>query len=235
MSIVNPIIEKINKLLAMANDASTTEAEANLFMSKVQALLAAHNLSEADLKVEEVSPIDVTPSAVTVDTSWFAGLASLVGKTYFCKIYRKKTHVIGRTSLQTYYVFVGKEHNRLIAKSMFEYLMKTIKRLAKKCQTPKDNFEFQKGAAVRLGYRLSEEIKKMNANTFGEGGGLPALYNNELALVDEFLSGTKMKKGNKTTLNTSNSAFSAGYTAGGDVSLNKQVGASASEANYLLS
>jgi len=221
------IIEKIRALMAKANDNGATEAESIAFMAKALELLAKHNLEEKDLKEEEIIwTIEETKYKMNADLSWFSRLAVSVAKMYFCKLICRSGPEEVYTSRTHYYCFVGKEHNRMMAVSMFDYLMKTMHRLARlNSDNVKMQYEFKKGCATRLGVRIFH-INHENNKPVEGGGGLPALYNTELALVDQYMSGMNLSKPRNTKLTANSSAFYDGMKAGDGISLNKQVNAS---------
>jgi type I site-specific restriction-modification system R (restriction) subunit len=229
------IIEKIRALMAMAN-GTNNENESIAFMNKAQEMLAKHNLEASDIKenVEEVR-IDESDYHMTADLSWFGSLAGQVCKMYFCKIVRRKRFADGYKTAQNYYVFIGKEHNRTIAVSMFDYLMKTMHRFAvKNTNNVKDQYEFKKGCAIKLSHRIYAINEANTVKNFAEKSGLPALYNNELALVDQFMSGMgKLKVANRTKISANTDAFYTGSKVGGEISLNNQIGRSATSQHLL--
>jgi hypothetical protein len=229
-------LTKIKKLFAKANDESLTEAEAELFMNKVQELLAEHNLTEADLKEEDKPGINETFFPVSVDVSWFRSLASVVAKMYFCKIYLRHKNVVGRKTQQTYYVFVGRDNNRYIAASMFDYLMKTMDRLALKFNDAKSKYEYKKGCTMRLSYRVHEKTKEATKVNPLNPNNLPALYSTELALVEDYMKESIKMNGrtNKTSVNISNSAAMQGWNDGGSVSLSQQMNGGSKAASVLI-
>ncbi len=220
------IIEKIKALMAKANDRGATEAESLAFMNKALEMLSKNNLEEKDLQAHEIEiNIDETAYKVNADLSWFGRLANAVSRMYFCRSVSRSKYELGKKSATHYYCFVGKEHNRLMAVSMFDYLMKTMHRLARNASdNVKDQYEFKKGCATRLGLRI-HAINEANIKPSVESGGLPALYNKELALVDEFMSDMNLGKRNKVGLKANTNAFYLGVNAGNNISLNNQINA----------
>ena len=218
------IIDKIKALMAKANDSGATEAESLAFMNKALELLSKNNLAEKDLQADEIEVnIDETAYKMGADLSWFGSLANAVSKMYFCRSVSRKKWEVGKKTPVNYYCFIGKEHNRLMAVSMFDYLMKSMHRLARaESDNVKDQYEFKKGCATRLGMRI-HAINEANIRPSVESGGLPALYNQELALVDDFMSGIKLGTRNKTSIKANTNAFYLGVNAGNNISLNNQI------------
>jgi hypothetical protein len=230
------IIEKIKALMSKGNDSSTTEAESIAFLNKAFELLSKHNLEESDLNDETIEVnIDETAFAMTMDTSWFSMLSANIANMYFCKATHRKRNVANRKSVQNYYVFYGKEHNRLMAVNMFDYLLKTMHRLARNhSDNLKDQYEFKKGCSIRLAHLISE-ITEKNKHGIGDKSGLPALYNNELALVNDYLNAKiKLTNRNNVHIRANNGSFHSGMSAANTISLNNQIHGSKSSAKLIV-
>jgi hypothetical protein len=231
------IIEKIKKLFAKANDASVTEEEALAYMNKAQELLATHNLDMSSLREEdEVSTMDKT----VIETSyghirWRASLLVAISKLFFCKGYIHNTlNKKGKPTKK--FVIAGKEHNRAIASSMLDYLEKTVVRLSLNFSSDaNERYHFEKGCGMRLAVRINDKIKEMNnAQNNGEKSNLPALYSQELALVDDFLSDINFKNGQNRRVYF-NDAANAGAKAANNISLNNQLGGNKNSHSYISS
>lgn len=229
----NAIIEKIKKLFAKANDKSVSEAEAEMFMKKVQELLAEHNLSEDVLGQVDHEPINTEMYPIKYNGSWFHRVALMVSHYYFADVYRTTMSDKSKVFLDAsgfkyrqvpYYAFVGKKHHRMVAIQMFEYAVKTFERLAKdKGMEGQNKTDFFKGACVRMAHRLYLEIEARKAPSVNNPGNLPALIDAEKKAIEEYLSDIKMKKANKTNLKGNRTAFEAGVNAANGVSLTTQV------------
>ena len=232
------VIERIRKLLAKANDASVTEEEALSYMNKVQELLAQHNLDVSSLEEKEEINIDKTILETPYGhVRWRRELMTAVAKLFFCKGYLLQSNTInsvGHIKPITKFVFAGREHNRQIAVSMFEYLCKAVVRLSRDFSSDTNaRYHFEQGCGRRLTIRVHNKIDETNQPIqHGEKSNLPALYSTELALVEDFLSYTKFGKSSshrmKVTANTM-----AGYAAADGISLNHQVSGGAAN-KFLL-
>jgi len=229
------MIEKIKKLLAMSKDASVTEEEAMAFMNKAQLLLAAHNL-DMSMVTEEAQEADMATMDKTIyETSyghikWRQTLMGAVAKLFFCKGYINTSTEYGKTGnlkRVAKFVFVGKEHNRAIAISMFEYLEKTVVRLSRKFSSDAtQRYHFEQGCGLRLTRRVYDKIEAVvvGITPAGEKSNLPALYSTELALVEEFLGDMDWAKKRKQRAIALNSASMAGHHAANTISLDNQLG-----------
>lgn len=234
------IIERIRKLNAKANDKSVTEAEAALYAQKVAELLQQHNLSESSLDVKEDDQ-DVTEDRFEnswTNNPWTHEIANYVAQLYFCDFYYI------RHGQRCKIVFVGKPHNIEVAKSMTDYLIKTVTRLALAyAQSPiaKADFDwtpvrarngFQRGAARRLAQRLNamyqEQAKanKPERAASGNPANLPALYQDEAKLVQAYIDRLNLGVGRGRGSSTGGNHAANGRNAANNISLNSQVGGS---------
>jgi len=234
------IIEKIKKLLAKAKDSSVTEEEAIAYMNKAQELLSKHNLDMSSLQEEEESPIDRT----VIETpyghiKWRRELLTVVAQLFFCKGFILETNGkdrLGKNKIVRKFIFAGREHNRVIAISMFEYLCATVVRLSREYSSdPKARYHFEQGCGRRLTVRVFEKIMLANspvANN-GEKSNLPALYSTELALIDDFMAGKKVTTidGHKVKFNVDSVA---GYRAANGISLDNQLTGKSPASKFLL-
>lgn len=244
INVENSFLEKLRKLNAKANDPSIGEAEAALYAQKVAELLAERNLTEAALEVqpqlEEVKEDSLKNTWLI--NPWARDIAHAAAALYFCDIFwRQHGQVITL-------FFVGKAHNVEVAKSMSDYLIKTVTRLALAyAQSPeamKDPYwspvkarnGFQRGAARRLQQRLvalkfqqaSSEPPKTLAN--GNPGNLPALYASEHQQVEVYMKkehpNLRVSKGRGS--DSSGDHAARGKAAADRISLSAQIGSSAS-------
>jgi hypothetical protein len=116
-----PIIEKIQKLLALAN--SENEFEAALAATHAQRLLSEYNLAMADIvaahKPDKADKIDVD-TARTVP-KWVRHLVAGVGNAFDCQA----VHDSGACKI----TFIGVGADPQVAAYTFAYLDRTIRRL----------------------------------------------------------------------------------------------------------
>lgn len=119
---MNDIITRIKKLLALST--SPNEHEAAAAASKAQELLMEHNIdldSIRETRTQAEIAIDTEALEMTMKRVFWKGqLANAIAKGNFCKFWWSK----GQMQL------TGKTHNIAIARSIYDYLTKTIDRLA---------------------------------------------------------------------------------------------------------
>lgn len=234
------LLEKLRALKAKAEDKSVTEEEAALYAAKVGELLQKYNLSEAALNVDEiqdaVSAEERLENSRTSDT-WAQRIAQQVARLYFCQTY----HISFRQKVEI--VFVGKKHNAEIAKSMTDYLIKTVSRLANEyARSPvainqfgytfaKARNGFMRGAAQRLASRIYQMWKDQNTvqpvrSKSGHPSNLPALYQDEAKVVDAFMDTLGLSTGRGGGMATGGGHAEHGRAAADRISLNTQVSGS---------
>lgn len=126
---INRVIEKINKLLALADlERNPSEQEAISASLKVQKLLAEYNLTMADVRgeKEEAEPIEQVIADVGCNNkaeNWRTTLAVYVANGYACKCFF--------TGSQNAVVFYGYKADVLLARRVYVYLFNVGCKLGK--------------------------------------------------------------------------------------------------------
>lgn len=239
----NPIIDRIRKLLALA-DASRNpnEAEAEAAMRMATRLLSQNNLDLSDVQsaTDANHPVGEHPvpcSRAPADT-WKAILATSVAPLYYAKVYRTGDELR----------YVGRPHNTIVASEMTAYLIRAIDRLAEQAlastmfstKPPKNDAlflrSFREGATSRLYHRIADLIKERDTAPIASATGttLPALAASELALVDEFLQSKNLSKARRSVRKTDQRAYFQGNDAATTIGLHAQVPAAPGAALRLV-
>lgn len=218
------LLEKINKLLALAN--SPNENEAALAAEKATELLTKYNLTIADLGPGEEE--DVTTGTVETTSryvAWkmliLAGIATANG----CRAMRSKHN--GNMTL------IGMQTNITVSQRLYQYLTKAVERLAKRHKGKGRAFlhAFRVGCATRLRHRLEQRRKDMEEEGIAgnsESSPTPAIVvrsmfeKNDLA-IEEYLinEGFKVKTQRAEKVSSEQGYFS-GYKAGDRINLNQE-------------
>lgn len=189
------IIDRIRKLLAKANDPAVNENEAAIFAAKAQELLEQHNISLLDVSEEEKKQGigRYTWAPKYAGERWRKLVATWAARVYMCKLINTKMKVEirgGKLDWRPAYILVGRKVNVEIAKSMIDYLFATVVRLSKNySKVRKERQLFEAGCGLRLAMRLHAmyEASAKNPAKNNSGSNLPALYSQELALVDDWI------------------------------------------------
>lgn len=116
------IVDRITKLLALAT--SPNEHEAAAAAAKAQEILTEHNLRLEDIKTSHKSPdIPIEQTEILSGSRkiyWRGFLANAIANANFCKVWWMGGKM----------VIAGRKHNVAIALSLYDYLTKTVERLA---------------------------------------------------------------------------------------------------------
>lgn len=175
------IIDRVNKLLSLAS--SPNEHEASAAAAKAQEMLTEHNLRLEDIETSHKSP-DIPIEQVTFGSNkrkiyWKVLIANALTKSNFCQMWWQGARM----------VVAGRRHNVAITVSLYDYLTKTVERLAaeavkkekKSWQICLDQIEgtygetlaepnwrrwkasFITGCAKRLWERIEEQTQRMNS------------------------------------------------------------------------
>ena len=121
---IEEVIEKVNKLLALAENEAATENEAANAAMAAQKLMAKFNLEQADLQTnKKESKIMIKTFAGGKGYKWRYTLACIIARNF-----RVKTYIIGRDLV----AFYGYEIDVDIALSTFGSLFKIGNKLALK-------------------------------------------------------------------------------------------------------
>lgn len=250
------VLDKIRKLVTLANDGAATEHEAARAMERVHAILAKHNLTMDD--VVEHSEAQTRDEMGTVTTDSMSQryndpfrriLLAAVADLYFCKYLYQKVPMEGKRSNRMQegvkHMFIGKAHNAAVARMMGEYLIQTVVRLAHE-NAKEHSFvtsskrwayirSFCNGATNRLVERMKEQKRAAQHGEVHdtEGNTLPVLasmYDHEMSLAQQYMQETfgKIRRTSTRMTIKDQGAFKDGQTAGDSISLSAQMGAQSS-------
>lgn len=243
---IKHILERVKKMLAIANDSAAAEGERENAMRMAHKTLAKYNLSVADLKEEadDRQFIDgVMPAYL-----WSRIIANSIAHLFFCENYSMSIRGQGSKAKQ---FFIGREANAITAREMTDYVIKSIAKEGK--QRMRENFEdtrwwlsFCKGASHRIATRCiqlrkEEERASQEAPTQSSTGTalvLASVYQTEMERNKALIAaqGIKVRQSKSSERNTDWSAHAAGREFGDKINLGKQLGnKSSSKPGGLLS
>ncbi len=162
------VISKVRKLFELSR--SSNENEAALALAKAREMLSKHNLSMADLTLEEMrNSIDITSAAVVagkVLRVWIKALIFHVAKGFQCE------HLIQRRYEEPPLVlFIGTSTDARVALQAFCFLYRELNELADRAlpQLKRESrdwsasslrYAYLEGATVRIGEKFSEETRQ---------------------------------------------------------------------------
>lgn len=233
------IINRLKKMLALANNSGATEGERAAALQQSYTLLAKHNLTMA-----QVDAHDSTQEQRQADEAafpvypWARRISIQVAELFFCKYYFMRMP----SGKQATHVFIGKESNAATARYMAEYVVRSVMREAAKLYgsaIAPEARNFAEGVASKLYDRVKEikaSFNKQTENVAGTALVLASLYKTELQANLDFLAKTgvllRTRKINTKGV-TDFDAFTAGRDFGGNVSLAPQIGAARTNAKQL--
>ncbi len=218
------IIEKINKLLALAN--SSNENEAAVAVEKASLLLAQYNLSLADLGSDDLT--DITELVVETTSkfiSWKMLLLSGIAEANGCQALRNNYK--GNMKL------IGSHASLIVCQNLYDYLSKAIDRRAKYRQGRGRAYlnAFRVGCATRLSQRLADqrqEIENSGIAGSSEAAATPAIvvrsmFEKSESAIAEYLKQQGVQIKTQSYQLSSELGFNSGYQVGDQISLHKQM------------
>jgi hypothetical protein len=153
-------IEKIRKLLALANDKGATEAEAALAAERAQDLMNQHGLEMASLDLTGEGEAREKGAATAVGLgreAWAESLMSAVAESCYVTAWTKR---VGRR-LEGF-TLIGRKSAVVSCEIMFSYLSRTVIRLSR-AETGSQRY-FRFGCAERIAQRIvarhHDELRK---------------------------------------------------------------------------
>jgi hypothetical protein len=228
------IIEKVQKLLALAN--SDNEHEAALAANRAQALLTKYNLTMQDVAFEEGEEKYIREDFATgrgrASQEW-KYIQSLLQEFYFIRIVQSKRVVPGgqfwKPKTEIVYCFLGQAHNVEIAKFVRDFLTRSFKDLfaayRKANKAPASGREsFYLGLYKGLHGQLKSTLKQVEQET-----GLVVV---EDAGLDEFINDAfnKLKSKAVSVRNANDAdALAAGAEEGKNLRIARGLGGEASK------
>ncbi len=225
----SPLVAKIRKLMAKANDKSCTEAEAATFAAKVQELLVANGLAMGDIGEEKLDhgAIEDQKHADRWSSPARKHLLRAVCRYYMCELLVYPRQKIVR--------IVGRPSNVIVSMDMADYLIKTTVRISNdygRTNVGSNVIDFRRGCMARLSERLDEELQRARKaaepkyEATGNPGNLPALFQSEEKQVHTYLKEKFNVKYVKSKGLKQGTDAARGRSAADDISLNRQVGGS---------
>lgn len=227
MSTNDKIIDRMKKLLAMSQDASS-ENEALIAAKRLHTLLSKYNMSLSDLESSEDEVGD--DRFETINFPYRRRIAQAVARLYYCDMYYIRRYRKNYAKI----VLVGKQQHRDIARVIIDQVIKIIDREATKssleqCGKRVSNYisSFRNGAAERVVERCLKLIREAKAGNLVDedtGENLPSLaslYDREKSLVDEFMAGLTLATRRATSRATSAFGMSQGARVGDKVPLHQ--------------
>ncbi len=214
------ILDRVRKLLALANDERATEGERDNALRMAHATLAKHQLDMLDVD-KHVRDKDDPRGTYLMDgwgIPWCRSIRNTVAKLFNCRYYSQK---INTTKYRHFYV--GRESNATTAMMMADWIVLALLREADKRYghrlTPGGR-SFGEGASHKL-YKRVEAMLEEKGQEYQATGYAVALLDED-ALNDALLP-ADLRTGKQRKANYDVSAFYDGHAHADGISLNTQL------------
>jgi hypothetical protein len=220
------VIEKVTKLLNLANNEGASEGERENALRMAQNLLTKHNIEMLEVENYEQEEEREEVGLEFYHMNWTHTLANAVAKLFFCK------YLIGRkiNATKGVHLFYGKQSNAITAKLMTEYLIKNILKECRKNWTHNlcpESRSFALGASIKIRDRVLDMIANQEQEFANNSTSLVLkdYFQTELEKNEAFIKNLGINPGIKKARSSAivGSAFNQGKEFGGNVSLNNQV------------
>jgi hypothetical protein len=228
------IVDRVRALLAKANDAGATEAEAAAAASLAERLLARHALEMRDVLGQDIVRRD---TSIRYLDPWTRNLAVHAARLYGCE--PLVTHVpytrpgrgknSGRVEHDSYrsIAVFGRPASAEVAVSMIDWLVHMVYLMSREYSSQRrDQLPFQRGAGERLATRLWEMREAQSGSMVRSSGSTDGT---SLILIEQSEAAEWVKKNaavskvRMTSSDTSGHAALDGWNAGGGIHLGGQV------------
>lgn len=226
------IIERVRKMLALANDSAASEGERENALRMAHATLAKHNIDMAAVgnsqpqeeRGQQVKRMSVYPYA--------RGIAHAIAGLFFCRYYFCRD-----TGASAMHYFIGKQSNAITASEMTDYILgnlfKELRQRYGSVSAPKARaFATGVEAAIRARCWALQQAASAEATTDAPGTALVLanLYKTEDAENGAWLDACvgKIKVLEDRTKPVTPDAYRSGIAHGKTISLNNQIGAAKS-------
>lgn len=228
------VINRIRKLMALANDKAATDGERDNALRMAYATLAKHNLSMTDVGDGLASQEERNETAAEeVVYPWARTIAHAVGKLFFCSYYFQRP-LRGKKGK---HCFVGRVSNSATAAELTSYIIRSVSRESARLfgsATSPSAVDFDKGVAARIWQRCAELRRAAEAANKAEAVATPgtalvlaSLYESEQQANDAWLkaAGTTLTFRKRTEHDARpTSAYAAGKNFGDKVHLGASLG-----------
>lgn len=229
------VMERVRKMLRIANDAAATEGERDNALRMAHATLAKHNLSLSEAERDGAAPEEAREKGTFVgrDYPWMRTTVYAVAGLFFCEY----VYCLLRSGKVAHY-FVGRASNIATAQEMSQFVISSIDREATRWSRENGTGgtgwrSFCKGAAYRVAERCAEirrSAEKAPAPVASTGTALvlASVYAAEKAANEALMAQMfgKLREGRNRQRNTDAYAHAAGREYGDRVSLNTQISSS---------
>lgn len=220
------ILDKVKKLLALANNAGATDGERDNALRMAHGFLAKHNLSLEDAQEHEALEGREKQYIETFQMKWACQVCNNVAKLFFCSYYTGEK--LNATKGKHY--FVGKQSNAITATLISTYVINSILKEARskwKHNLAPESRSFCIGASDKLYERIIEMIKDVNIEGVSSENAVVIhnLYKTEKDANMLFIknSGTSLQSVKACDTRVNSEHYNDGQNFGERINLNGQI------------
>lgn len=223
------IIDRIKKMLALANDLAATEGERDNALRMAYNTMAKYNIDMSHVEEQTKQEARINFDSTSWSWMWAKQVNQIVGKLFFCKYYFG--HAINGT--QCHHHFVGKESNAMTAAVMADWIVNSILKEGRsiyKQNTAPGTRAFAIGAMHALSARVDVLIKEKQAEVTAQSGSgtalvLANLYLTEMDANEDYLAslGIGLKRSKSRQSKVNQDAYGRGHEFGQNINLGAQV------------
>lgn len=225
---MDKILNRIKKMLALANDLAATDGERDNALRMAYATMAKHNIDMATVEQstgKKADEVRIDFPNVSWSWTWARSVNHITAKLFFCKYYYFEK--INGTQITHH--FVGRESNAMTAAVMADYLVNSILKEGRalyKSNTSAPMRSFAVGAAHALSKRVDQIIVEKAQEFAAEPGTsivLASLYATEDAANEQHMpADLRVAKARKSRVQFD--AYRKGKDFGSQINLDLQVG-----------
>ena len=157
------VINRIKKLMALANDAAASDGERDNALRMAYATLAKYNLEMSDVEGKPTGPQETRKEArvEAYGRPWAMSLAHAVGRLFFCEYY----YIRSWNKDQVFHCFVGKESNADSAAEVARVLIESVFREAKRrMRAAGENVTWRRSFCTGAMFKIQDRVRDLQAS-----------------------------------------------------------------------
>lgn len=234
--VTDKVLNRIRKMMRLANDAGATEGERDNALRMAHATLAKYNLDMESLEESPKGESREQQSEDMLGQPWALRVGAAIAKLYFCRYYYLPLKHNGGPNFKHRHYFVGLHSNCAVAREMTRFVVEAIHREAQRYARSESGTTgrhaiyraFAQGAMAKVYQRVQEIIAASTTppqDSPGTALVLASFYRTEEDANAAFMSSCGVKLGSARNMNYAGdgAAVTAGIAYGSSLSLRKEI------------
>jgi hypothetical protein len=217
---MNPMIEKIQKLLSKAKDSATTQAESAAFLAKAQELMLRHRLDFAELETGKDETINTESTPLNEEDRGKSKIATWKAVIVNALVPHNGTfvHFSGSSIMIT-----GTPENVAIVRCLYAHCIREVDRLVKRSAYGKGARycnAFRLGAAAAIRDAVNAEVKRQREEYASNERAMVIINQAPIqAQKCEALARARLNlvAARRRSVSTRSDGFNDGYSKGGSI------------------